>query len=407
MKLKDLFLVPLILMAGGWALSIVGTARAGHCATAASYSYGYSASYYPSYSYYPTQTYSYYTPTYTYYTPKYEVKEVVVPKAVKAYVSPDYFASTSDYYRDKVLLDAIAGKNTDAAALKQELAELKAQIQRQGAAPQQYMPPQPYVAPQTPQGSPWPAVYQGYAPQQQYGYGPGAPGQAPPNGGTPCDWRAQQAYQAGLQAGAQGGGYSGPPANPPSAPPAQSGLQGGGTYTPLPPRQPGASLGTQNGTPPEGRRGNEGGVQPPKQGGREEAPTFPQEQPSEAGGSGRGQAPKGTDIPPPEGEAKGPVYHGPVPDGLSAVVQSSCVRCHGPTHEDDGHGLDLRDLQAVPVEDRMESYTQVVSGDMPKKAHQLTKEQQALFRSWYRAAVKHQRQTVGGDRQRHAEVAAR
>jgi hypothetical protein len=156
-------------------------AQAGGCYGGASYAYGYSTSYYPTYSY--PVSYSYYTPTV--YYPKYEVQEVVVPKAVKVYQSPDYFSSVSDYYRDRNLIDAIAGKGTDLTKLQQELSELKAAIKQGQTAPQQPAPqPAPsYYAPPAPAPLPPQQYQQAY--QQQ--------------GGTPCDWRAQNAYQQGMR----------------------------------------------------------------------------------------------------------------------------------------------------------------------------------------------------------------
>jgi hypothetical protein len=387
---------------------IVSTpAHSGGCYSGASYSYGYGASYYPSYSYYSAPSYSYYTPSYTpvYYTPKYEVQEVVVPKAVKAYTSPDYFASVSDYYRDKVMLDAIAGKSTDASKLAQELAEIKQQLKGQSQAPQVQSPPQqaqyqqpvyqPQVqAPMVPQST--------YAPQQQ-GYAP--------SGGTPCDWRAQQAYQQGLQAAQQQYAAQQPQQPPPQyqgqyAP--QYGQQGQQQQQPYSqqygpsnqqPQGQGVNPYSQQGRPP---------VQQPQQ--PQQAPqsplpqtrqdtTPPQELPSSfsqesnRGGGSNGNRPRPQSTPPqpPEGESRAPADNGAVPDGLAAVVGENCLRCHGANNAEQGGSFDLRDLKSIPLEDRAESYTQVVSGEMPRKSNTLSKEHQLLFKDWYRAAVKARR----------------
>jgi hypothetical protein len=388
---------------------IVSTpAHSGGCYSAASYSYGYGASYYPSYSYYSAPTYSYYTPSYTptYYTPKYEVQEVVVPKAVRAYTSPDYFASVSDYYRDKVMLDAIAGKSTDASKLAQELAEIKQQLKGQSQAPQVQSPPpqtqyqqpvyQPQVqVPMVPQST--------YAPPQQQGYAP--------SGGTPCDWRAQQAYQQGLQAAQQQYAAQQPQQPPPQyqgqyAP--QYGQQGQQQQQPYSqqygpsnqqPQGQGVNPYSQQGRPP---------VQQPQQ--PQQAPqsplpqtrqdtTPPQELPSSfsqesnRGGGSSGNRPRSQPVPsqPPEGESRAPADNGSVPDGLAAVVGENCLRCHGANNAEQGGSFDLRDLKAIPLEDRAESYTQVVSGEMPRKSNTLSKEHQLLFKDWYRAAVKARR----------------
>jgi hypothetical protein len=379
---------------------IVGTpAHSGGCYSAASYSYGYGASYYPSYSYYSTPSYSYYTPSYTptYYAPKYEVQEVVVPKAVRAYTSPDYFASVSDYYRDKVMLDAIAGKSTDASKLAQELAEIKqhlkgqsqvSQVQQQPPPQAQYQQPvyQPQVqAPMVPQSTYAPPQYQGYA----------------PSGGTPCDWRAQQAYQQGLQAAQQQ--YA---AQQPQQPPQQYqgqyapqyGQQGQQPYSqqygPSTQQQgPAVNPYSQQGRPPVQQPSQSPPLQtrsdttPPQ----ELPPNFSQESSRGGGSSGNRPRPQPAPSQPPEGESRAPTDNGAVPDGLAAVVGENCLRCHGANNAEQGGSFDLRDLKSIPLEDRAESYTQVVSGEMPRKSNTLSKEHQLLFKDWYRAAVKARR----------------
>lgn len=47
------------------------------------------------------------------FTPKVQHKKVIVPKALKVNVSPDYYYSVADYYRDKLLVDAITGRIVD------------------------------------------------------------------------------------------------------------------------------------------------------------------------------------------------------------------------------------------------------------------------------------------------------
>jgi hypothetical protein len=385
---------------------IVSTpAHSGGCYSGASYSYGYS-SYYPSYGYYSAPTYSYYTPSYTpvYYTPKYEVQEVVVPKALRAYTSPDYFASVSDYYRDKVMLDAIAGKSTDASKLAQELAEIKQQLKGQSQAPQvQQQPPpqaqyQPQVqAPMVPQST--------YAPPQQQGYAP--------SGGTPCDWRAQQAYQQGLQAAQQQ--YA---AQQPQQPPQQYAQQGQQPQQPYsqqygPPTQqqgPAVNPYSQQGRQPV----QQPSQSPPLQTRSDTTPpqelpsSFSQESNRGGGSSGNRPRPQSTPPQPPEGESRAPADNGAVPDGLAAVVGENCLRCHGANNAEQGGSFDLRDLKSIPLEDRAESYTQVVSGEMPRKSNTLSKEHQLLFKDWYRAAVKARRaRAVAGDSSDSGRMAQR
>jgi hypothetical protein len=74
---------------------------------------------------------------YHYQAPYSNYKDVVlVPKAIEVVVSPDYYFSVSDYYRDKLLVDAIAGRMLD--------------LQRQQNQPA----PQPKVTPVQPQPQP-------------------------------------------------------------------------------------------------------------------------------------------------------------------------------------------------------------------------------------------------------------
>jgi hypothetical protein len=371
---------------------LAGPLHAQHCYSGASHAYGYAASYYPSYSYSYTPSYSYYTPTYSYVKPvyKYEVKEVVVPKAVKAYVSPDYFASSSDYYRDKVLLDAIAGKNTDAQKLQQELVELRTQIQRQ-AQPQQYTP---QMVPQAP------APYAYQAPQYTQNYLPPAAApptayqqpQQSPQGGTPCDWRAQEAYQRGLaeaQAQLRQQQYPGPQQSqqgPPQAPQQPQGTQAG-YPPPQAPQGPQQAPQGQQRDPyqrPETRPTQQvpqqpGGVMPPVNG----------TAPLQGGTPGHKPPPSSQEKLSPEAEARADDQdYGPVPEGLEKVVSNSCLRCHGDTAGDDGKGFDLRNLKAVTMEMRSESWGQVAEGDMPHKAQKLPPEEIKLFKVWFRNAKK-------------------
>jgi hypothetical protein len=348
-------------------------AFAGGCYTASSYSYGYHA--YPaSYAYYPS-TYYYAEP---YYPPKvrYEVNEVVVPKALKAFINPDFYSSTSDYYKEKVLLDAVAGKAGDTEKLRSEIQELKAALkaQPQQPAPQGYYPPPQYP----------------YAPQQ---YAPQQPGYQP-QGGTPCDWRAaqaaQQAYQQGLAQGQQQGGYpqgypggnQGYPGGNPSQAQGSYPPQGQGYQQPAQPQQPGAAPaqppppasspgygGGGRGSPPESNGGNGAGAPLPAPRGNDAPAPLP------PAGGGR----------PPEAEAR--ADHEGVPDGLQQVVNEACIRCHGPKNEEMGAGFDLTNLAAVPPEGRMESYAQVLAGAMPHKSAKLPREKARLFREWFRAAT--------------------
>jgi hypothetical protein len=119
--------------------------------------------------------------------------------------------------------------------------------------------------------------------------------------------------------------------------------------------------------------------------------TFSQESNRGGGSSGNRPRPQPAPSAPPEGESRAPTDNGSVPDGLAAVVGENCLRCHGANNAEQGGSFDLRDLKSIPLEDRAESYTQVVSGEMPRKSNTLSKEHQLLFKDWYRAAVKARR----------------
>jgi hypothetical protein len=65
---------------------------------------------------YPTYAAKVYTQynQYHYQAPHNNYKDIVlVPKAIEVVVSPDYYFSVSDYYRDKLLVDALAGRILD------------------------------------------------------------------------------------------------------------------------------------------------------------------------------------------------------------------------------------------------------------------------------------------------------
>lgn len=95
-------------------------------------SYGYAA---------PAVAYSYAAPAY----------QQVYLKAVKVAVSPDYYSSVSDYYRDRLLVDAVAGKALEMSKMQLELQSLRQQLQQyQQPLPQQqppYSPPPQQMPP--------------------------------------------------------------------------------------------------------------------------------------------------------------------------------------------------------------------------------------------------------------------
>ena len=93
-----------------------------------------------------------------YVAPAYDYQTVYL-KAVKAFVSPDYYSSVSDYYRDRLLVDAVAGRTAELIKGQQELQSLRSEVDRlrqflAGGSvplPQQQAPPAqpaPTTAPQ-------------------------------------------------------------------------------------------------------------------------------------------------------------------------------------------------------------------------------------------------------------------
>lgn len=68
-----------------------------------------------------------------------------------------------------------------------------------------------------------------------------------------------------------------------------------------------------------------------------------------------------------------------VPQGLQAIVQASCVQCHGAGAQG---GLDLRDLSSVPVSVRLAAKAAVDDGYMPKGGKPLSDQAAMLFHQW-------------------------
>ncbi len=72
---------------------------------------------------------------------------------------------------------------------------------------------------------------------------------------------------------------------------------------------------------------------------------------------------------------------------LVAVLQASCVRCHGGAQGTKG-GVNLTNPNNLPAAVRLESYRQVRKGTMPKSAAPLRPEEIELFVDWIAAAAK-------------------
>lgn len=108
-------------LGAAWVLCLPATCGPGRVAagcygyrgsySAPSYSYGGYYSSYPTY-YQPADYYpSYYEPQHRVeYVKEYVDREVLYPYPVKAYVNPDYYFSSQDFYREKLLVDAVAGR---------------------------------------------------------------------------------------------------------------------------------------------------------------------------------------------------------------------------------------------------------------------------------------------------------
>jgi hypothetical protein len=222
----------------------------------------------------PTYQQAYTQPVTACYQQPYKQQYVAPIKAVKAQVNPDVYSSIQDTYRDKLLVDAIAGRTQELMGLQTQLQQLQAaqqQIQAAQLQSTQLLLQQRSVA----------AVH-----------GPGGPGGP--------------------------GGYHGSP-----------------NY----PQGPGQGPGQAPVTPPPPRTGR-----PP----------------------GRGSS--------------------TVPPGLEAIVAKSCLRCHGASHQDQGGGFDLRDLEAVDREHRFVSYMMVNTGEMPMGGKPLSDQDVAAFKEWAKMA---------------------
>lgn len=72
---------------------------------------------------------------------------------------------------------------------------------------------------------------------------------------------------------------------------------------------------------------------------------------------------------------------GGVPEGLQAVVEAKCIRCHG---GDRPGRLNLSNLAAVSKVDRFDSWERTNGGEMPKGGQPLPDKEEALFRQWAR-----------------------
>lgn len=174
-------------MGWGWshaiALGVTATAAlavsevyAGGCPPAATV--------YPAASYQATTTY-YPVAATTYYAAPVKVirEKVYVPKVIKTYEAPEFYSSTQDHYRDKILVDAIAGKTAEALQLQQRLQQMEQSLQQsqqslmqfqyQQLQQQQWQTPPPQQQPHYP-----PQQQAPYMPPAQNGYGY-PPGQQP------------------------------------------------------------------------------------------------------------------------------------------------------------------------------------------------------------------------------------
>jgi hypothetical protein len=141
------------------------------------------AYYAPSYrAYTPYTPPTYYPPASVYTAPNYDYTPIYRETYLKTQLyptTPDYYASTNDYYRDKVLLDAFAGKISEAfkkerelqeqASLKEQVANLQRQLlyfQSGGGQPQPLPQQQRQEQPQPPQQQQPPPEQQA-APEQR------------------------------------------------------------------------------------------------------------------------------------------------------------------------------------------------------------------------------------------------
>ena len=103
--------------------------------------------------------YTYHAPAYvapaytapTYVAPTYDYSPYL--KTLLYPFHPDYYSSTSDYYRDQLLVNAVAGKTAELLKGQQELQSLREEVsllRRQLLLPQQPQQAQPPAQPETP-----------------------------------------------------------------------------------------------------------------------------------------------------------------------------------------------------------------------------------------------------------------
>ena len=224
---------------------------------------------------YATYQQAYAAPSYSqaYTAPTYQQAYVAPIKTVKAYVNPDAYSSINDAYRDKLLVDAIAGRTQELMGLQQQLQTTQQQLRELQTTQQQLN--QMML-------------------QRAAVHGPGGPG-----------------------------GYHGSP--------------------------------------------------------------YPQ-----GPGQGPGQAP--VTPPQPRGPRNGRRGSSTVPPELEAIVQRSCLRCHGASYQEQGGGFDLRDLEAVDREHRLLSYMMVNTGEMPMGGKPLSDQEVAVFKEWAKMAPAGSRQ---------------
>lgn len=94
---------------------------------------------------------SYSAPAVSYVQQAVQYEQVYYPKAVKAAISPDFYSSVQDYYQQKVLLDAVTGRFTEALKLQEELQSLRQQVQQLQSVPAPAPPLLPQRLPATQQ----------------------------------------------------------------------------------------------------------------------------------------------------------------------------------------------------------------------------------------------------------------
>lgn len=103
---------------------------------------------------------------------------------------------------------------------------------------------------------------------------------------------------------------------------------------------------------------------------------------TQSSGSGGSNLPPGEQLPAP-GATQNNSSAGSVPDGLQALVDNKCIRCHN-----GGNNMDLRNLAALTSIQKFDAWERVNSGNMPKNGTPLPDNEEKLFRKLATSSIR-------------------